>query len=155
MFAVELMAQFETSPLLVGLTEDQLETFFAVGEEIKFGDGDQIIQKGSPGDALYLIVGGRVRIALADGVEVETTLSSEDTLQEQYAGDFFGEMSIVDFEMRSADVYAVGETRVYRMPREKLFEMFAKDIDVQVVLLSNIARILARRLRTTNQHLKK
>lgn len=151
-----LMDKFGASPLLVVLTQDQLQKFFDAGDEVEFKDGEVIVAKNSPGDALFLIMSGKVRISLGEEHDSDiATLSDEQTLHQQYEGDFFGEMALVDFELRSASVIAVGEVKLFRISRQSLFEIFRDDVDMQVVLLSNIARILARRLRRTNEIISK
>src|SRR5258705_13810468 len=65
-----------------------------------------IFRNGDPGDAMYLIDVGKVRISIidADGAAV--------TLAELGAGDFFGEMAILDRQGRSANSTAIEEPRL-------------------------------------------
>lgn len=139
------------SPLVVALSEDQLRRFLEAGEIQRFRMGEQIVAEGAVGDALYLILKGQVRIHLAGG-KIMTTLSGDDTLVAQYEGDFFGEMAVLDHEPRSATVVAAtDEVEVFRVSKDRLFTLFAADTEFQVVFLSNLARILSRRLRVANQ----
>lgn len=138
------------SPLVVALGEDQLKRFLEAGETRTYRAGDRIISEGAVGDALYLILAGRVTIHLP-GERIMTTLSGDDTLGAQYEGDFFGEMSVLDHEPRSASVIAAtDEVVVFRVGKDRLFALFAADTAFQVVFLSNLARILSRRLRVAN-----
>lgn len=136
----------EHSPLLVALTGEQIDRLLAVGRVESYRAGTDIIREGDPGDALYLILSGRVRISARNRSDV-AVLSGDATLQSQYEGDFFGEMSILDHEARSATVTSEGEVTVFRIGKEELFDLFASDVDFQVVLLTNVGRILSRRLR--------
>jgi len=138
------------SPLLVALDEAQLEQFIAVGRLERHGDGEMIIRERESGDALYLILEGEVRISSAENPEL-ARLSGDGRLHTQYEGDFFGEMSILDYEARSASAHAVGDVLVFRVGREELFGLFGSNTDLQVILLTNMARILSRRLRVTNK----
>lgn len=144
------MSRVADSPLLVALSDDQVTRFLAAGETRRYPAGSRIIARGEPGDALYLILGGRVSIRHAEDAVV-ATLSGEDTLDAQYEGDFFGEMSVLDHEPRSATVVA-GEAgvEVFRIAKDRVFALFAEDTDFQVVFLLNMARILSRRLRRSN-----
>jgi len=90
-----------------------------------------------------------VSINSREGKEL-TFLSSDTSLQAQYEGDFFGELSILDLENRSADVKAVNNLVLFKISREDLYSIFASDVDFQVVFLMNLSRILSRRLRRSN-----
>jgi cAMP-dependent protein kinase regulator len=140
------MQPIEESPLLVALTASQVSRFVAAGQEVRHVDGEVIVREGTPGDAFYLILSGRVRISVGGGGAL-TVLSGDGTLHAQYEGDFFGEMSILDHEMRSATVTAEGEVLLFRVGKEELFGLFGEDPDFQIVFLMNLSRILSRRLR--------
>src|SRR5438477_7660740 len=70
-----------------------------------------ICRNGDPGDAMYLIDVGRVRISItdADGATV--------TLAELGAGDFFGEMAMLDGQRRSANAIVIEDARVAKLTR--------------------------------------
>src|SRR6202035_1774867 len=72
-----------------------------------------IFRNGDPGDAMYLIDVGKVRISItdADGAVV--------TLAELGAGDFFGEMSILDGHGRSANATALEDARLAKLTRDR------------------------------------
>lgn len=137
------------SQLLIGLNSQQLQCLLNSGEIEIYKDGDIIVKEGEIGDALYVILEGNVLISSPPDPEV-AVLSGADTLVAQYEGDFFGEMSILDSEPRSATVSSEGDAKVLKIKRDKLEELFTQDRNLQLVLFINIARILSRRLRTTN-----
>jgi len=143
------MERLSESPLLVALTESQIEKFLEAGSIVEYEEGATILQAGGVGDALFLILKGEVLISLDENTPV-TVLSGEDTLAAQYEGDFFGEMSVLDHEPRAASVIAAGQTRLLKIGKEALYRLFKNDVDLQVVLLTNMGRILSRRLRSTN-----
>src|SRR6184192_1627347 len=70
-----------------------------------------IFRNGDPGDAMYIIDVGKVRISVtdADGHAV--------TLAELGPGDFFGEMSIIDRRGRSADATVIQDARLAKLTR--------------------------------------
>src|SRR5215211_6980927 len=82
--------------------------------------GSVLFRKGEQGGAMYLIEGGRVRIHIkdADGHDV--------TLAELAAGDFFGEMSILDGKPRSATATVAEDARLVVLSREH-FNTFLRD----------------------------
>jgi len=145
----KLKERLNDSPLLITLTVEQIERFLSCGIIERFNDGEIIVREGEFGDALYLILNGKVSINSREGKEL-TSLSSDTSLQAQYEGDFFGELSILDLENRSADVKAVNNLVLFKISREDLYSIFASDVDFQVVFLMNLSRILSRRLRRSN-----
>jgi len=68
---------------------------------VSFKAGDTVFLEREPGDALYVVDSGRVRIWVRDSEHNEVTLS------ELKAGDFFGEMSVLDGGKRSANATAL------------------------------------------------
>lgn len=150
MFSEEkIREKLKESTALIGLTSDQLEAIARAGRLETFDDLQQIIHRDAPDKALYIILDGRVLVEGENDLTL-TTLSSEMTLQEQYEGDFFGEMAIVDHEPRSANVFSVGPTTTFVIEKEDLHHLFADDTALQVVILTNLARILSRRIRRGN-----
>src|SRR3989442_1733682 len=65
-----------------------------------FASGETIFRKGDPGDSLYVILNGQVKIVLPSEGEDEALLGVLE------AGDFFGELSLIDGQVRSASAVA-------------------------------------------------
>lgn len=74
--------------------------------------GSVLVAQDEPGDALFIIAQGRVKVALFGENGRELTLS---ILQ---PGDFFGEMSLIDSRPRSANVVALDDTTVLALTRD-------------------------------------
>jgi CRP-like cAMP-binding protein len=129
----------ERHPLLVHLTPDQLERIAKVGEVESYNPAEQIVVEGSLGDALFLILSGQV--AVHKGPQTFATLS---------AGDFFGEMSLVEPAPRSATVTSMSATFVFRLPHDALRELISSDPNAASVLLLQVVRTLSERLRKAN-----
>jgi CRP/FNR family cyclic AMP-dependent transcriptional regulator len=68
--------------------------------------GTPLFQRGDPGDAMFLLETGRVRISVKDADGHDATLA------EMGAGEFFGEMAMVDGQSRSADATVVEDSRL-------------------------------------------
>jgi flavin reductase (DIM6/NTAB) family NADH-FMN oxidoreductase RutF len=96
-----------TTPVFSTLTPDLLEPILASGEERAFPAGGSIVRQGDPGDDLYVILEGRVRVERAGRVV--------ESLGE---GEFFGEIAVLDGRLRSADVVADTAVRTLRLSRE-------------------------------------
>src|SRR3979411_2015967 len=97
-----------------------------------------------PGDAMYLIDMGRVRISItdADGNVV--------TLAELGPGDFFGEMSMLDGHGRSANATATQDARLAKLTRDDFLSFMESDPRITLELLT----ALTQRLRRTDDLLR-
>src|SRR5712691_3227079 len=103
-----------------------------------------IFRYGDPGDAMYLIDVGKVRISVtdADGHAV--------TLAELGAGDFFGEMSMLDRRGRSADATVIEHARLAKLTRQDFLSFIVSDPGIALEMLT----ALTRRLRRTDDLLR-
>src|SRR5262245_7498154 len=129
-------------PLLVNLTRDQLDRISRAGEIESYNPNEQIVVDGSLGDALFLILSGQV--AVHRGAQTFATLS---------AGEFFGEMSLVEPSPRSATVTSMQATFLFRLPHDALRQLIADDPRASSVLLVEVVKTLSERLRRANQML--
>jgi CRP/FNR family transcriptional regulator, cyclic AMP receptor protein len=100
-----------------------------------------IFRKGDPGDAMYLIDFGKVRISVidADGHAV--------TLAELGPGDFFGDMAMLDGHGRSANATATEDARLAELTRDDFLSFMRSDPRVTLELLT----ALTLRLRRTDE----
>ena len=96
-------------PLFSTLTEEQLEHLARLLRRKAYAERDVIVRRGAPGDALFILLSGRVKVAYLDD-EDETIIAV------MRAGDFFGELAVLDGEKRSADVVALEATEVLMLP---------------------------------------
>src|SRR5882724_8098327 len=103
-----------------------------------------IFRYGDPGDAMYLIDVGKVRISItdADGAVV--------TLAELGAGDFFGDMAMLDGQGRSANATAIEHARLAKLTRDDFLSFMRGDPRVTLELLTT----LTQRLRRTDELLR-
>src|SRR5256712_9785945 len=103
-----------------------------------------IFRNGDPGDAMYLIDVGKVRISVtdADGHAVN--------LAELGPGDFFGEMSMLDGQGRSANATATENARLAKLTRDDFLSFMRSDPRVTLELLT----ALTARLRRTDELLR-
>ena len=103
-----------------------------------------VFRNGDAGDSMYLIDSGKVRISItdADGHTV--------TLAELAAGDFFGEMAMLDGHGRSADATVIEDARLTRLTREDFLSFMDSDARVTLEMLT----ALTRRLRRTDDLLR-
>ncbi|MBI9033178.1 MAG: cyclic nucleotide-binding domain-containing protein [Bacteroidales bacterium] len=114
-----------------GTAHEHLMEIAVVLEEVEYGKEQPVFKKGDPGDALFIITQGKVRIH--DGTHVLTRLEK---------GQVFGEYSLFDQENRSATVTAEESTILYRLNQHDFYDLLENNVDVlQGVLKSLIGQI--------------
>jgi CRP/FNR family transcriptional regulator, cyclic AMP receptor protein len=106
--------------------------------------GTPLFFRGDPGDAMYLIETGRVRISVKDADGHDATLA------DLHEGEFFGEMAILDEQPRSADATVVANTRLAVLSRSDFREFLHKNPDIALGILT----AMIRRLRRTDEILR-
>ncbi len=116
------------SSVFGALPREQLDRLLAAGSEREYSDGDTIYRMGDPGDELFLILEGRVRI-LRGGREVAAF----------GPGELVGEVAVLDGRPRSADVEAEGAVRCLAVPRDALREAMEAEPRVAWELLGVVA----------------
>jgi len=124
-------------PLFSGLDEDQLATIARGLKRRIYQERGQIFTKGAPGDGMYLIVSGKVKVAVQED-EDETIVA---VLR---AGDFFGELSVIDGEVRSANVVALEPTEVLFLAKSDFERTLVEVPEIAVALLQEVAGRLRR-----------
>lgn len=91
----EGLAGLQTVPIFSSLTQDELEKVFDLARVVRFEEGRSIITQGETGFGFHLIVSGSAKVVRGD-----------NTVAVLGPGDFFGEMSFIDDQPRSASVVA-------------------------------------------------
>lgn len=132
-------------PVFAGLGDAALSLLANAVEEAAFHTGEVIVREGEQGNRMYIIRSGKVEVVKHLSEPHETVL---DVLE---AKNFMGEMSIVDCVVRSASIRAVEETTLYSLKGIDLYRMFQKYPDQYAIVILNIARDLARRLRAIDE----
>jgi CRP-like cAMP-binding protein len=127
-----------TIPFFAGLDAAALERVAAGMRSRRFRRGEVIFHIGDPGDALFIIVSGEVKISLPSETGDEAILA---TLR---PGAVFGELALLDGAPRSASATALGPTETVVLPRERFRELIATEAAVRDALLASIAGELRR-----------
>ncbi len=108
----------------------------------KYPVGKVIIQDESDGDELYLIAEGRVKVVK------KTKEGEEKLLALLHAGDFFGELELVDGRTRSANVVAVEDTILYALRQEDFHRLLHSSHPFALRLM----QVMSVRLRSSNNN---
>ncbi|MEX1173917.1 MAG: Crp/Fnr family transcriptional regulator [Chloroflexota bacterium] len=127
-----------TIPFFGGLDAAALERLGASMRSRRFRRGEVIFHIGDPGDALFVILSGDVKISLPSETGEEAILTTLGV------GDVFGELALLDGAPRSASATALGPTDVVVLPRDQFRELIATEAGVRDALLSAIAGELRR-----------
>lgn len=145
--------------LFLGLSDGQLQAVAGVVRSKTYRPGEVVVREGDLDDTLYIIERGAVEMRVredaassGDGKAV-AVFEKGSYVDEAYAGDFFGEFALVDLERWSGTIVARERTVLLELKRDDLYELFSKDIDLQIGVVLNIARVLSRRLRIRNRRL--
>jgi CRP-like cAMP-binding protein len=130
------------------LDSDQLAEVAEVCKEEHFTSGEYIFREGEPGNRLFLIVSGDVRISrVVPG-------SGEEALAVLKPGALFGEMSVFDRSERSTDAISNGGTTVLTIARPDFEMLLDFDRELAHKVLWGCVRLLSGRLRSTNDSLR-
>lgn len=129
------------SPLFASVDEDGAAALMELLTEQVVSKGGVLFHEGQPGDQLFLIIEGKVKLghASADG--------RESLMAVLGPGEMFGELSLFDPGPRAASATALTEARVVRLDNAQLMPWLAGRPEVAASLL----QALARRLRRTNE----
>jgi CRP/FNR family cyclic AMP-dependent transcriptional regulator len=104
----------------------------------RFKRGEVLFHIGDPGDALFVIVSGEVKISLPSDTGEEAILATLGP------GEVFGELALLDGSPRSASASALVATETVVLPRERFRELIATEAGVRDALLASIAGELRR-----------
>jgi len=143
-------------PLFVGVDSEAIIKFAQIASFQLYHPGDVIIKEGEQNDTLMIIDNGQVEVfksdvsLYADDQKV-ATVSGDRKIGDIFRGDILGEMSLIDVEPASATVRAVTEVGIWSMSRADFAGVLRQDLTTYIVIITNIARILSRRLRDTGR----
>jgi CRP-like cAMP-binding protein len=134
--------------LFLGLTDAQLQAIARILRTRVLKAGDVLIRRGDMDEAIYIVERGSV---ICPGEDTErgfdTVFQTGSYVDEGFAGDFFGEFSLLDLRAWDSNVLARERTVLLEINREELYDLFAHDADLKIGIVLNIARVLSRRLR--------
>ncbi len=130
--------------ILGNLSDAQLDRFVEFMEPRRARAWEDVVREGSPGDAMYLLLEGEVRVRLMIG-------GKETILTTLAAGEFFGEVALFDHGPRSADVVANRECLLLRIPAGSFQRLVAEAPDLAAPFLFAIAKTLIARIRADNK----
>jgi CRP-like cAMP-binding protein len=123
-------------PLFQGVSRRHLKRVASLARLRRYGPGTSIVRAGDSGTAFFVLIDGAARVVPPKG-----------RARRLGAGDFFGEMALLDDSPRSADVVADGEVLVMTISRSP----FGKLLKSEPALAHELLRTLAARLRAAEK----
>ena len=123
-------------PLFSGCTEEELARIAHISKIVESPAGTILTEIGAPGNSFFFNIDGRV--------SVHTPIGSGDPLR---PGDFFGEMSLLDGEPRSATITATTDVRLLIVEHSHFWRLLEETPD----LVRRILIVLSRRVRRPEQ----
>jgi CRP/FNR family transcriptional regulator, cyclic AMP receptor protein len=132
------------SPLFAELASAELTALERAAERREFARDEVIFAMHEPADGLYVIADGRVKVCVA------TESGKEIILATLGAGQFFGEMALLDNEPRSASVIAQLPSTAYRIHRQD----FERLLEAHPTIARKLLRELSIRLRRANEKME-
>lgn len=136
------MVSLSACKLFDGLTGRELNTLRGLCRVESFSAGREFFREGEPGDAIYVIREGTVEIS------VQLSANKRQVISKLGPGDFFGEMSVVEFKPRAATAIAASPVMVYRIPAGEMLTFIHHTPDIAV----NLMREMSQRLRDFNAY---
>lgn len=145
--SAEREAQLAKVPFFDGLTPEALHMIAQVTTDETHPSGTRLFGYGEPGDKLYIILDGKVRISREVGG------MGEEALAVLGPGEVFGEMALLDESPRSADAKAHERCRLLVITKDAFDDLLFLHKDLAYEVLWSCIRMLASRLRETNDKL--
>lgn len=124
-----------TVPVFAALSEELMRPILAAGEERLYEPDVAVVREGEPGDELFVVLEGEASVERGGRA-----------LATRVAGEFFGEIAVLDGRPRSADVIARTPLRCLAIPREVLHAALEREPRAAWAMLE----ILAARLRRSS-----
>jgi CRP/FNR family transcriptional regulator, cyclic AMP receptor protein len=144
---MEELAVLSTSPLFDMLSNQELEYVAELSRPRRYSAGQVVFEEGELGDSLYVIATGEVEVLRRDASGEQKVIAVLGPPE------FFGEMSLIDKEYRSATVRARSDAELLHLTAENLTTFRKQHRDGFTFVVINIARVLSSRLREANTKL--
>jgi CRP-like cAMP-binding protein len=143
----DLKAFLLATPFFGGLPDASLDVLVSMLVERRFDPGATVVSEGQPGRSLFIVHSGRL------GVSQQRASGPVIRVTDLVPGDFFGEMTLIEMQNRSATVVAESATVLYELTARQLYTYYKADIHAYVLVMQNINRELCRRLRRADKRI--
>src|ERR1700742_91472 len=142
--ATEFAVILKMNPMFSDLGTDELQRIAGLCHTQQLVAGETLFQKGDPGDALYGVRRGQIRI------ETGASDGSRLTLNFMGSGDLFGEVAVLDGQNRTADATAGEASELFVLRREDFLSHLEREPKVAI----KIIMLLCQRIRWQSERME-
>lgn len=130
--------------LFAGLDDPALRYLAERLARLTLSPGDIVFREGDAARDMFVLIGGEMEVLKRsqNGVDARVALLGP--------GDWFGEMSILDVQPRSATVRALAPSTLVRIGAAELDALYRHEVKAYALIVLNLARELSRRLRVAD-----
>lgn len=145
MVTAQDFATIKNSVMLQGFSDEELIKLATFCEMRKMSESTTVFIENMPGESLFLIKSGTVRISkmFAEG--------DEKTLVVIGPEDIFGEMAVIDGLPRSATARVAEDAELISLKKKDLERLCSEDAALALKMVSNIVRVFSKRVRESNE----
>ena len=129
------------------LDQNDIQALNNVCQEESFKGGDTIFPEEGPGDKMYIIKSGSVKIT-------KMVKDQENTIAVINQGEFFGEMALLDGLPRSAAAKAAADTTTLTITRDNYMSLRQSSPQTALKIMDILVKVLSNRLRQANKNLE-
>ncbi|MBM4779900.1 MAG: cyclic nucleotide-binding domain-containing protein [Archangiaceae bacterium] len=144
---MDRVAVLSGSSLFDMLSNEELAAVAQLASEVRVEAGEVLFEEGQLGDSVFVLAQGEVEVVRRDASGTPRCIATLGPQQ------FFGEMSLIDKEYRSATIKARTACELLHLSSEKLTAFRRLHRDGFTFIVINIARMLSARLRDANSKL--
>jgi CRP-like cAMP-binding protein len=127
-----------------GFGKDQLDALLALGQEVIYPTGKDILSEGDPAETFYILLAGVVSIKMSAREQGELVIS---TLR--HTGEIFGWSALVEGGRSTASVECLEECYLLVLRKKDLENLFASDPRLGYQFMRKLASLISRRLENT------
>jgi CRP/FNR family transcriptional regulator, cyclic AMP receptor protein len=146
-------------PAFNGLSKSGLNNLSRICTQFEMNTEDVILKEGDEGDCVFIIEKGQVEVSMSITLSsggLGADKSMDKILVKLGPGTMFGEMAFLfESDVRSATIVALSSGKLLKISSGDFHKFAEEDVESAYIILSNIARIIAERLRKTNKDVKK
>lgn len=144
MIKPELFKPVRGSVLLQGMNDEEIARLAAACEERQMAEGTTVFIENMPGESLFLVRKGTIRVSrmFAEG--------DEKTLVVLGPEDVFGELAVIDGLPRSATARVAEDAELICLKKKDFDSLCQSDPVLALKLVSNVVRLFSRRVREAN-----
>ena len=140
---MSVQAIIKGSPLFTDLYESEIESILQKCGVMQLGASEKVFNEGDVGQELYLVLGGKIDI-IKKGVLIASLGKAE----------LFGELILLYESTRSYDAYATVPTDLLVINIDSILRVYDKNPRAMSIMMLNLSRLLADRLKRSNEEVR-